>query len=118
MLMVVDLPAPLGPRNPKTSPCSTSKLTPLTATKSPNFRTSCRVSIACTIVPPTRRGRGRRRREYLLEDSEAGLQLAPGQAVERREDVGQVRLRAPADTVEHGATGGGHLDEHDAAVGA
>ena len=40
MLMVVDLPAPFGPRNPKTSPCRTSKSTPATATKSPNLRTS------------------------------------------------------------------------------
>ena len=31
ILIVVVLPAPFGPRNPKTSPSSTSKLTPLTA---------------------------------------------------------------------------------------
>ena len=31
MLIVVVLPAPLGPRNPKTSPAATSKLTPRTA---------------------------------------------------------------------------------------
>src|SRR5215813_1684461 len=35
MLIVVVLPAPLGPRKPKTSPVPTSKLTPLTASKSP-----------------------------------------------------------------------------------
>src|ERR1700744_17080 len=36
MLIVVVLPAPLGPRKPKTSPVSTSKFVPLTASKSPN----------------------------------------------------------------------------------
>ena len=35
MLIVVVLPAPLGPRKPKTSPASTSKLTPRTASTSP-----------------------------------------------------------------------------------
>ena len=34
--MVVDLPAPLGPRNPSTSPFSTVKETPFTATFGPN----------------------------------------------------------------------------------
>src|SRR5678815_740483 len=41
--MVVDLPAPFGPRNPKTSPFSTPNDTPSTATLGPNvflmFRT-------------------------------------------------------------------------------
>ncbi len=36
MRMVVDLPAPLGPRNPSTSPRSTVKETLLTATFAPN----------------------------------------------------------------------------------
>src|SRR5450759_3075338 len=36
MRMVVDLPAPLGPRNPKISPLLTSKDTRFTATKEPN----------------------------------------------------------------------------------
>src|SRR6201996_2387922 len=35
MLIVVVLPAPLGPRKPKTSPVATSKFTPLTASRSP-----------------------------------------------------------------------------------
>src|SRR4030042_856768 len=35
--MVVDLPAPLAPRNPKIAPRPTSKLTASTAVKSPNF---------------------------------------------------------------------------------
>src|SRR3989304_5869806 len=34
------LPAPLGPSRPKTSPSSTEKLMPLTASKSPYFLTS------------------------------------------------------------------------------
>src|SRR5512133_665606 len=36
MLIVVDLPAPFGPRNPKVSPASTRKSTPRTASISPN----------------------------------------------------------------------------------
>src|SRR5512147_3208585 len=38
MRMVVDLPAPFGPRNPKISPFFTSRLMRSTATKSPNVR--------------------------------------------------------------------------------
>jgi hypothetical protein len=35
--IVVDLPAPLGPSNPKDSPLATSKSMASTAVKSPNF---------------------------------------------------------------------------------
>ena len=35
MFMVVDFPAPLGPRNPQMTPSFTEKLTPRTASKSP-----------------------------------------------------------------------------------
>src|SRR5688572_31088466 len=45
MRMVVDFPAPLGPRNPTTWPRSTVKLTPSTAGTSPKrLETPCRVS--------------------------------------------------------------------------
>src|SRR5580704_9720826 len=37
ILMVVVLPAPLGPRKAKISPCATSKVMSSTARKSPNF---------------------------------------------------------------------------------
>src|SRR5215471_5384014 len=46
MRISVDLPAPFGPSRPKTSPCATSKLTPLTAVKSPKRLTMSRTSIA------------------------------------------------------------------------
>lgn len=39
MRMVVDLPAPFGPRSPKDSPGATSKERPSTATWSPYFFT-------------------------------------------------------------------------------
>src|ERR1035438_6773091 len=39
MRIVVDLPAPFGPRNPKTSPLLTSRFSRSTATKSPNLFT-------------------------------------------------------------------------------
>jgi hypothetical protein len=35
--MVVDLPAPFGPRNPSTSPCATEKEIPSTAHFVPNI---------------------------------------------------------------------------------
>jgi hypothetical protein len=37
MLMVVVLPAPFGPRKPKSSPVATEKEIPSTAVKLPNF---------------------------------------------------------------------------------
>src|SRR5437879_6018405 len=43
--MVVVLPAPLGPRNPKTSPSSTENETPFTASMRPNRRVSPSTSI-------------------------------------------------------------------------
>src|SRR5262245_64798831 len=46
MRISVDLPAPFGPRSPKTSPSSTSNVTPLTAVKSPKRFTRSRTSIA------------------------------------------------------------------------
>ena len=35
IFIVVDLPAPLGPRKPRISPCATEKFRPVTAGKSP-----------------------------------------------------------------------------------
>src|ERR1700683_2473818 len=52
--MSVDLPAPFGPSKPKTSPSSTSKVTPLTAVNSPKRLTRLRTSIACMELPPDR----------------------------------------------------------------
>src|SRR5713101_3125688 len=49
ILMTVVLPLPLGPRKPKTSPCSTVKLTPSTAVKSPNRRTRFSATMASTL---------------------------------------------------------------------
>src|SRR5574340_443298 len=46
MRMVVDLPAPLGPRKPNTWPFSTASETRSTATKSPNTRVRSRTSTA------------------------------------------------------------------------
>src|ERR1039458_9084736 len=46
MLIVVVFPAPLGPRNPNTSPAATSKSTPRTARTSPKFLTRPRTAMA------------------------------------------------------------------------
>src|SRR5271167_3448471 len=46
MLIVVVLPAPLGPRKPNTSPVATSKSTPRTACTSPNVLTRLLTVIA------------------------------------------------------------------------
>src|SRR5581483_10486766 len=45
ILMVVDLPAPLGPRNPKNCPGATRKSTPSTAMSSPKRRVSACVQM-------------------------------------------------------------------------
>src|SRR5882724_11925944 len=45
MRMVVDLPAPLGPRTPKISPLFTESDTSRTATSDPNRRDRCSVSM-------------------------------------------------------------------------
>src|SRR5262249_15014436 len=46
ILMVVDLPAPLGPRKPKISPSATEKSIPSTAVSAPKRRTSEQTSMA------------------------------------------------------------------------
>ena len=59
MRMVVDLPAPLGPRKPKISPRPTWKLTRLTATKLPNRFSRSSTTTACRLgwdVRPLARG--------------------------------------------------------------
>src|SRR5208337_382425 len=52
MRMVVDLPAPLGPRKPKTSPLGISRLSRSTATKSPNRlrRFSITTELLCSAM--------------------------------------------------------------------
>jgi hypothetical protein len=49
ILMVVDLPAPLGPSRPNTVPGGTEKLSPSRAVTSPYFLTRSTASIACVI---------------------------------------------------------------------
>src|SRR5438094_7153696 len=44
IFIVVDLPAPLGPRNPSTSPSGTLNDTSSTAVSGPNFLTRLRIS--------------------------------------------------------------------------
>src|SRR5437762_3343732 len=113
MLMVVDLPAPFGPRNPKTSPCRTSKSTPATATKSPNFRTSCRTSIAGTGAPWMTAGGRRRFGKHVSKNRQTGAQPPLGRSVERRERLRQVGFRGAAHALERRATCGGHFDDRD-----
>src|SRR3954468_10996689 len=53
ILIVVDFPAPFGPRKPKNEPRATRRSMPPTAVKSPNRRTSPVVSTAAgTVSPP------------------------------------------------------------------
>src|SRR6476661_9888621 len=49
ILIVVDFPAPLGPRNPKNCPGATRRSTPSTAASSPNRRVSDCVQIVGAI---------------------------------------------------------------------
>src|SRR5450755_701300 len=51
MLMVVVLPAPLGPRKPNTSPVATSKFTPRTARTSPKLLARSVTVIAGVALP-------------------------------------------------------------------
>ncbi len=55
MLMVVVLPAPFGPRRPKSSPPATEKETRSTAVTSPNLRVSSSTrmsSVRAAMIPP------------------------------------------------------------------
>src|SRR4051794_26839266 len=61
MRMVVDLPAPLGPRKPVTGPGFTTKSSPSTAVFSPYFLVSCRASIIRVLSVGLRRPTLRRR---------------------------------------------------------
>src|SRR5689334_18056882 len=56
ILMVVDFPAPLGPRKPKTYPRATSRLTSFTATKSPKRRVRPRKETAGAFSLPSATG--------------------------------------------------------------
>ena len=66
MPIVVDLPAPFGPSSPNTSPGSTSKSMPFTASTPPGyvfvrFRTSmtgCIASPSCSVPSPPTTGEG------------------------------------------------------------
>src|ERR1019366_1804749 len=62
MRMVVDLPAPFGPRKPKTSPLVTARLRRSTATKSPNFLT--RFSTTTEFAGTELAGSGMARRSF------------------------------------------------------
>ena len=48
--IVVLLPAPLGPKKPKTSPLLTVNETSFTASKSPNFLASCLTYIMGSFI--------------------------------------------------------------------
>src|SRR5688572_15600248 len=73
IFMEVVFPAPLGPRKPNTSPCSTCRVRPFTAARSPNTFLSSSVLIAETDIEycqyftrsnlryPRKQGCGRRR---------------------------------------------------------
>src|SRR5262249_39559661 len=50
MRMAVDFPAPLLPRRPKTSPCSTVKLKSSTAVKAPKRFTRCSTSMTLPMA--------------------------------------------------------------------
>jgi hypothetical protein len=57
MLIVVVLPAPLGPRKPNTSPAATSKLTPRTASIASKDLRRSSTSMAMPLVRPRRAAR-------------------------------------------------------------
>src|SRR3954454_4387765 len=81
MRMVELFPAPFGPRNPNASPRCTSKSTPSTATRSPNFFTSPRAWISGALA--------------LMSADYRGSFLEPrGSALERFCELGELVLVA------------------------
>src|SRR4051794_15709642 len=87
--IVVDLPAPFAPRNPKISPSATSKLTSFTAVKSPKRRVSERTAMAGGITVP-RRGRAVRARAGFPQRARA-IEIRLEQRDLRIEQVGRRR---------------------------
>src|SRR6188768_3135147 len=85
MRIVVDLPAPFGPRNPKISPCDTSSDTSSTATKVPKRLVRCSRRTAsfplgctgCLLLPAYKRDKHifERRRDTPIFKRRALLQL-------------------------------------------
>src|ERR1035441_1585337 len=67
MRMVVDLPAPFGPRNPKTSPLLTSRLIRSTATKPPKRFTKFSIATDVTCSGMGRRSALDRIHEQVLD---------------------------------------------------
>src|SRR5262249_54945220 len=83
IFIVVDLPAPLGPRKPRTSPRATEKETPSTAVKGPNLLTSCLISIMRRLSwGPCPSGRGRGEGVVFL----ASIPAAPTRVTRERAD--------------------------------
>ena len=114
----VVLPAPLGPRTPKISPCSTAKLTPSTAVLSPyrlwrsvdqDGRTICVVNHGTSValmtlrrhigqpVPTASTDRSTRRRQRLFGCAltSASKRRTPGEPAARGPDQGDDRGREP-----------------------
>src|SRR5579864_7631557 len=81
--MSVDFPAPFGPSRPKTSPSSTSKVTPLTAVKSPKRLTRSRTSMACIDDLP----RDRQQDVRGLANRQAAIAIVGAQPDLERPDV-------------------------------
>src|SRR5438270_4979866 len=82
MLIVVVLPAPFGPRKPKTSPAATSKSTPFTASSSPNRFTRWLTWIAGTSrggrpLPSSEDISGNVARSFIVVAREDAVQRPP-----------------------------------------
>ena len=71
IFMVVDLPAPFGPRNPTTSPLVTLSSTPSTARLSPNVLVSPFASMRFMRFPRYRSLMARSVRDFIIEFSSA-----------------------------------------------
>src|SRR4051812_39166861 len=89
MLIVVVLPAPLGPRKPKTSPGATSKLTPRTAATSSKFLRKCSTSITG--------GRNLQQVEFFIHGNILPMAASTGlrarKKQQRREDIARAAMK-------------------------
>src|ERR1051325_4313903 len=84
IFIVVDLPAPLGPRKPSTSPSATAKDTPSTAVSGPNFLTRWRISSICYApqeAAPFSNCRRTRHRDRTAQSAAPGEQGVTGRQI-------------------------------------
>src|ERR1700682_255914 len=101
----VVLPAPFGPMMPKTSPCSTAKVTPVRALTPPKLlltsRSASRVMAAPTLTLPRKQGREKRARTPALTlPRKRGREIARCSCASLAQRLPEIAEREPAPAAE------------------